>query len=254
MVDEGLPERDARGNFFLVDRPGLLHDGLKDLRPFQQKLLQPKERVDAWRSSPGQPIGLLEVVKNARPTILIGVSGQPGTFTEEVVRAMASHVERPIIFPLSNPTSRSEATPSDLLTWTNGHALIATGSPFDDVSHGGRRHPIAQCNNSYIFPALGLGVRAAGARRVNAAMFMAVPRALANCSPARHDPLESLLPPLSESQPLARTIALAVAASESLLAMDWLSSVPPEELERLVDAKIWHPRYLPMKRKQGGTH
>ncbi len=118
-------------------------------------------------------------MRNARPTILIGASGQPGTFTEEIVRAMAEHAERPIIFPLSNPTSRAEATPADLIAWTDGRALIATGSPFDDVEYGGRRFPIAQCNNSYIFPGLGLGVRAVGARRVSDAMFMAAARALA---------------------------------------------------------------------------
>ena len=96
-------------------------------------------------------------MRNARPTILIGVSGQPGTFTEAIVRAMAGHADRPIIFPLSNPTSRAEATPADLIAWTDGRALVATGSPFDDVTYGGRRIPIAQCNNSYVFPGLGLG-------------------------------------------------------------------------------------------------
>ncbi len=124
-------------------------------------------------------------MRNARPTILIGASGQPGAFTEEVVRAMAEHVDRPIIFPLSNPTSRAEATPADLIAWTDGRALIATGSPFEDVSYGGRRFPIAQCNNSYVFPGLGLGVLAVGAQRVSDAMFMAAARALADCSPAR---------------------------------------------------------------------
>ena len=165
-----------------IDRPGLLHDGLAGLRPFQQRFAQPKDRVAGWRTGPGEAIGLLDVVRNVRPTILIGASGQPGTFTEAIVRAMAEHVDRPIIFPLSNPTSRAEATPADLIAWTDGRALIATGSPFDDVSYGGRRFPIAQCNNSYIFPGLGLGVLAVGARRVTDAMFMAAARALADCS------------------------------------------------------------------------
>jgi malate dehydrogenase (oxaloacetate-decarboxylating) len=247
MVDEGLSEHDARANFFLIDRPGLLHDGLQGLRPFQQKLVQPQARVDFWRPAEGQPIGLLEVIKNARPTILIGVSGQPGTFTEAVVRAMAEYAPRPIIFPLSNSTSRSEATPADLLAWTDGRALIATGSPYDDVSWKGRRYSIAQCNNIYIFPAVGLGVRAVGARRVSEAMFMAAARALAGCAPALHDPNGALLPPLSESRRLSRTIALAVAAAAQ---RDGLAEpCTPEELERLVDAKMWQPRYLPMRRK-----
>src|SRR5208283_4123598 len=171
MVEEGLPEQEARSRFFLVDRPGLLHDGLTGLRDFQKRFAQPIDRIAGWQSGQEQSIGLFDVVRNARPTILIRTSGQPGTFSEPIVRAMAQSVERPIIFPLSNPTSRAEATPADLIAWTNGRALIATGSPFDDVSYGGRRYPIAQCNNSYIFPGLGLGVLAVKAKRVSNAMF-----------------------------------------------------------------------------------
>jgi malate dehydrogenase (oxaloacetate-decarboxylating) len=156
---------------------------------------------------------LLDVVMNARPTILIGTSGQPGTFTEEIVRAIGPYAERPIIFPLSNPTSRSEATPADLIAWTGGRALIATGSPFETVSYGGRRYPIAQFNSSYIFPGLGLGVLASGARRVSDAMFMAAARALADYSMASRDPAAPLLPPLAESRQVSRAIALAVAAA-----------------------------------------
>ena len=196
LVEEGLGEPDARLRFFLVDRQGLLHDGLSGLAPFQQKFVQPKDRVSGWRSNSGEVISLLDVVRNAQPTMLIGVSGQPGTFTEAIVRSMAEHAERPIIFPLSNPTSRSEARPADLIAWTDGRALIATGSPFEDVVHGGRKYPIAQCNNSYIFPGLGLGVLAVKARRVSNAMVMAAARALAECSPSRNDPAGALLPAL----------------------------------------------------------
>jgi malate dehydrogenase (oxaloacetate-decarboxylating) len=247
MVDEGLTEPEARARFFLIDRPGLLHNGLTGLLPFQQRFARPKDEVIGWRTGPGDAIGLLDVVRNARPTTLIGTSGQPGTFSEEVVRAMAEHVKRPIIFPLSNPTSRAEAKPADLIAWTDGRAVIATGSPFDLVSYGGRRFPIAQCNNSYIFPGLGLGILAAGAKRVSDAMLMAAARALADRSPASHDPAGSLLPPLSESRRVSRTIALAVAAAAQ---RDGLAAAcPPEELERKVDAKIWQPRYLPMNPK-----
>jgi len=210
-------------------------------------LVQPKERVEGWHSAEGQPIGLLEVIRNARPTILIGVSGQPHAFAEEAIRAMAAQVNRPVILPLSNPTSRVEATPGDLFAWTEGRALVATGSPFEDVDYNGRRFPIAQCNNSYIFPGLGLGVLASGARRVSDFMFMAAARALADCSPSRHDPGGPLLPPLSESRRVSRSIALAVAGaaqSEGLA-----EPLPPAETERLVDARMWTPRYQPMKRK-----
>ena len=211
MVDEGLPEREARANFFLIDRPGLLHDGLQGLRPFQRNLVQPKERVDSWRPGEGQPIGLLEVIKHAKPTILIGVSGQPGTFSEQVVRAMGEYARRPIIFPLSNPTSRSEATPADLLAWTDGRALIATGSPYDDVSFGGRKYSIAQCSNGYIFPAVGLGVRASGGarRRMNAWPCSWRRRGSTGwfCSgPSRSD--GAIAPPLSESRRCRERVAL----------------------------------------------
>jgi malate dehydrogenase (oxaloacetate-decarboxylating) len=244
MVEEGLSEAEARSRFFLIDRPGLLHDGLEGLRPFQRKLAQPKDRVASWRPAEGQPIGLLAVVKNARPTILIGASGQPGTFTEEVVRAMTTYAERPIIFPLSNPTSRAEATPADLIAWTDGRALIATGSPFEDVIHAGRRYPIAQCNNSYIFPGLGLGILASGAERVSDSMFMAAARALADDSTASRDASAPLLPPLAESRRVSRAIALAVAAAAQR--DGFAAPRGGEELERLVDAKMWQPRYLPI--------
>jgi malate dehydrogenase (oxaloacetate-decarboxylating) len=204
MVEEGLTEADARANFFLIDRAGLLHDGLEGLRTFQRKLAQPKDRVAAWRSADGQPISLLDVVKNARPTILIGTSGQPGTFTEGIVRTITEYAEHPVIFPLSNPTSRAEATPADLIAWTDGRALVATGSPFGDVTYKGRRFPIAQCNNSYIFPGLGLGILASGAKRVSDSMFMAAARALAEFSMAGRDPAAPLLPPLAESRRVSR--------------------------------------------------
>ena len=247
MVEEGLPEQEARSRFFLVDRPGLLHDRLTGLRDFQKRFAQPIDRVAGWQSGPEQSIGLFDVVQNARPTILIGTSGQPGTFSEPIVRAMAQSVERPIIFPLSNPTSRAEATPADLIAWTDGRALIATGSPFDDVSYDGRRFPIAQCNNSYLFPGLGLGVIAVRARRVSDAMLMAAARALADCSPLRHDVAGALLPPLAETRRVSRSIALAVAAAAQREGL--ADPCRPEELERLVDAKIWQPCYRPMRPK-----
>jgi malate dehydrogenase (oxaloacetate-decarboxylating) len=248
MVAEGLPEPESRGRFFLLNRSGLLHDGMDGLRPTQRRFAQPKDRVIGWRPAADRPIGLLDVIEHAQPTILIGASGQPHAFTEAVIRALAGHVERPIIFPLSNPTSRVEAAPADLIAWTDGRALIATGSPFADVTAGGRRYPIAQCNNSYVFPGIGLGVRAVAARRVSDAMFMAAARALADCSPARQDPVGPLLPPLSESRRVARAIALAVAATAQHEGL--APSSTAEDLERLVDAKMWHPRYLPMRPKR----
>ncbi len=179
MVAEGLAEGEARSRFFLVDREGLLHDGLAGLTSAARRFAQPSERIASWRSGSDAAVSLGDVVRNARPTILIGTSGQPGVFSEAVVRAMTQHVDRPIIFPLSNPTSRSEAKPRDLIAWSDGRALVATGSPFEPVSHDGRTYPIAQCNNSYVFPGLGLGVLAVKARRVSDAMLMSAAQALA---------------------------------------------------------------------------
>ncbi len=241
MVEEGLEPGEARARFFMIDRQGLLHDQLTGLLPFQERLRQPLERVAGWRSDSEDRIGLLEVVRRARPTILIGVSGQPAMFTEEIVRTMAEQVGRPIIFPLSNPTSRAEATPAELISWTEGRAVVATGSPFDDVEYAGRVYPIAQCNNSYIFPGLGLGVTAGGAVRVSDGMFMAAARALAECSPAVRDPGAPLLPCLSESRSVARSVARAVAARAQ---RDGLAPpCPPEKLESLIDHAMWRPRY-----------
>jgi len=232
----------------LINRSGPLHDAMEGLRPAPQRFAQPRERVIGWRPAADRPIGLIEVIEHAQPAILIGASGQPQACTEEVIRAMARHVERPIIFPLSNPTSRVEATPADLIAWIDGRALIATGSPFEDVVQGGRRYPSAQCNNSSVFPGLGLGVRAVAARRVSDAMFMAAARALADAAPARQDSTGPLLPPLSESREVARTIALAVAAAAQHEGLAQASIT--EDRERLVAAKMWQPRELPMRPKR----
>ncbi|MEH6548041.1 MAG: NAD-dependent malic enzyme, partial [Sneathiella sp.] len=178
MVDEGLSDADARKRIFMVDRYGLLHDEMDELMSFQQKLAHHRPDIADWSSAEDGSVSLLDVMKQARPSILIGVSGQGGLFTEEIVREMAKHTEKPIIFPLSNPTSRAEAIPEDLINWTDGKALVATGSPFDAVSYNGETHYIAQSNNTYIFPGVGLGVLACGATRVTDGMFMASARAL----------------------------------------------------------------------------
>ena len=144
------------------------------------------------------------------PTILIGTAAQPQAFTEDIVREIARHVSRPLVFPLSNPTSKSEALPVDVIAWTEGRAFVATGSPFDDVQYEGRRIRIGQCNNAYIFPGVGLGVIASRARRVTDAMFVAAARALSELSPARRYPSQALLPPLSEVREVAKRVAVAV--------------------------------------------
>jgi len=244
MVRDGVPESDARSRFFMIDRPGLLHDAMKELLPFQRPLAQSAAAVAGWASQPEQGISLLDVVQHASPTILIGVSGQPGLFSEEIIRAMAKRVERPIIFPLSNPTSRVEAAPSDLMTWTDGRALIATGSPFDPVQYDGRSYPIAQCNNSYVFPGMGLGILAAGARRVSDDMFMAASDALAACSPVATGSGESLLAPLEQVRDVARAIGTAVAAQAQREGL--ADETTEDELHDRIEARIWNPVYHPI--------
>jgi malate dehydrogenase (oxaloacetate-decarboxylating) len=245
MMKQGLPETEARARFFLIDRAGLLHTGLGGLTPAQSKFLHPEDEVLRWGLSERGTVELGTVVRHVKPTILLGVSGQPGIFTEEVVREMASQAQRPIIFPLSNPTSRCEAQPEDLVRWTDGRALVATGSPFKPVEYAGRTYLISQCNNHYIFPAMGLGIVAVGARRVTDAMLMAASEALAECAELAREE-GTLLPALGRIRGVARHIALAVAARAQ---KDGLARVAATvNLDQLIDAKMWTPRYVPMRR------
>jgi malate dehydrogenase (oxaloacetate-decarboxylating) len=211
MVDAGLSERAARDRVFAVDRDGLLMEDTPGLSAEQAPFAQRRAAIADWNLAGAGAIGLADVVAHARPTVLIGVSGQAGAFTEPAIRAMAAHVRRPVIFPLSNPTSCCEATPEALMAWTDGRALIGTGSPFAPVAWNGKRTPIAQTNNSYVFPGVGLGVLAAGARRVSDGMFMAAARALAALSPAARDPDAPLLPPVQQLRDVAVAVATAVA-------------------------------------------
>ena len=237
MVQNGHRYADAKRNLWLVDSKGLVHDGRTNLESSKQKYAQPAASVEAIG------FNFMDVVKNVHPTILIGTSGQHGAFSEDVVREMARHVERPVIFPLSNPTSKSEATPADLLNWTAGRALIATGSPFPAVSYNGRLIKIGQCNNAFIFPGVGLGVIAAGARRVTDTMFSAAARVLSEFSPALHDSDGPLFPPLESVREISYQVALAVQA-EAVRA--GLSSMTLDSLQRAVMNKMWRPQYVPL--------
>ena len=246
MMDSGLTEKEALSRFYLVDREGLLVEGAKGLMDFQEKFCQPKASVANWKCADPNNISLLDVVKAVHPTVLIGVSGQPGTFTEEIVREMASHVERPVIFPLSNPTSHSEAVPEDLINWTNNKALIGTGSPFPAVMRNGVLTRIDQTNNAYIFPGMGLGIIAIKARHISDKMFMVAAKALAACSPTIKNSNANLLPPLSDIREVSLQVAIAVAkeAVSSGLALKHTD----EEIEKIVRDKIWNPEYLPYKK------
>ena len=244
MKNAGLSEAEARRHFYAVDKDGLLVEGMPDTRPAQQPFVQPRSAIANWKLD-NDHISLLDVVRNAKPTTLIGVSGQAGAFTEEVIRAMAASVDRPVIFPLSNPTSRSEATPADLLKWTEGRALIGTGSPFAAVNWNGRELPIDQTNNSYIFPGIGLGILSVNARRATDTMFMAAARCLAELSPARRSKSGRLLPPVSE----LRSVSFAVAQAVALQAIKDGVAGPLDEqtLESHIRANVWEPLYLPYR-------
>lgn len=245
MISEGLSEEKARSQVYMVDRWGLLQEGMKNLLDFQQKLVQKNKYIADWKGEE-QGFSLLDVMHNAKPTVLIGVSGVPGLFSQEVIEAMHANCERPIIFPLSNPTSRVEGTPQDIFQWTNGQALIATGSPFAPVKFEGKDYPIAQCNNSYIFPGIGLGVLAVSASRVTDEMLMESSRSLAECSPLAIKGKGALLPPLEEIHSVSKKIAFAVAkkAIEQGVAL----SITDEAIEAAIENGFWQPEYRRYKR------
>jgi len=241
MVDEGLSEQEARSHFWFVDRDGLLHTGRTDLSSEQAVYAQPQDRLSGWPRTSGGHVGLADLIGKIDATLLIGLSTVGGAFSEPIVREMARKVQRPIIFPLSNPTIKSEAKPDDLIRWTDGRALVATGSPFPPVHFAGKTIPIAQCNNVFIFPAMGLGLVASGARRVTNPMMLAAARALAENSPALKDSSASLLPPVTDIRRVAAEIAIAVgvAAQKDGVA----SQVSMEELRQRVQSAQWFPAY-----------
>lgn len=241
MKGEGLSEEEAHGRFWVIDKDGLLHSGRKDLTPEQSVYAQAESRISCWLRTSNHNIGLVDVMGKINATVLIGLSTVGGAFSESMVREMARKVERPIIFPLSNPTSRSEANAEDLIRWTDGRALVASGSPFDPVSYGGRKIPIAQCNNIYIFPAMGLAIVASGARRVTESMMLAAAQALAANSPALKDHSASLLPPLTELRKVAAEIAVAVGMQAQ---KDGIApKISEDELRQRVLTTQWTPAY-----------
>ena len=247
MVEDGLSEQEARDRIYMVDRYGLLVEGMKDLLPFQQKLLKSKKLVANWHCAEKDSISLKDVVKNLHPNALLGVSAQAGLFNEELIREMAAHVAQPIILPLSNPITHSEAVPSDLMLWTDNRAVIGTGSPFGTIIKDGHNFRVDQTNNVYIFPGMGLGLIAVKAKRVTEKMFMAAAKALASCSPAKNNPKANLLPPLTEVRKVSFKVAFAVA--KEAINAKLAEPLSDEALEQCLKAHVWHPSYLPYKPK-----
>jgi malate dehydrogenase (oxaloacetate-decarboxylating) len=246
MKEQGLSEPEARRRIYAFNRHGLVVEGDPSLRASQVPLARKREDVARWTLSKPGPISLLDVVRNAGITVLVGVSAQGGAFTEEIAREMAHHTPRPVIFPLSNPTSVAEATPADLLRWTEGRAIVGTGSPFAPVEIDGRAVRISQINNSFIFPGLALGILVSRAERVTDGMMMAAAKALATQSPTVQDSDAPLLPPVADSRKVAMNVAESVARQaigEGVSAITDASNIPGE-----LRAYVWEPVYRPYER------
>jgi malate dehydrogenase (oxaloacetate-decarboxylating) len=237
MVTEGLSEQAARERIWVVDVVGLLTDDRADLTDGQREFAQPAASVAGWGLD--GPAQLADVVHNVDVGVLLGLSTAAGAFTEEIVRAMAAKSPRPIIFPLSNPTSRAEARPAELDAWTDGRALVATGSPFAPVVRDGVERPVAQCNNVYIFPAMGLAVTAAQATRVTDEMMRVAAATLGEASPALADPNQPLLPAWSDVPDVAVRIAHAVGMQAIA------DGVAPKRTDAELSARIEEVRWLP---------
>jgi len=246
MIDAGLSEAEAHSRFHLVDRDGLLVEGMSGLRSFQMPFAQRRDRLNDWKLATPSRIGLIDVINNAHPTVLIGTSGQPNSFTEGIVRNMARHVRQPIIFPLSNPTERSEATPAELDNWTGGRAVIGTGSPFPPLERNGNVFRADQTNNAYVYPGIGLGAIATGSQRISDGMFLAAAHAVAAKSPTKDDPRANLLPPLSRIREL--TFYVAVAVGQQAQKEGLTQEITDELVGAAVKSKMWEPRYPSYRR------
>jgi malate dehydrogenase (oxaloacetate-decarboxylating) len=247
MINEGLSDQESRERIYMVDRHGLLTAGMANLLDFQERLAHPGSDTTNWRLNENNVYpGLLDVVANVKPSILIGVSGKAGLFTESVIRLMHANCPQPIIFPLSNPSLHVEANPVDVIKWTEGEALVATGSPFEPVAYEGNTYCISQCNNSYVFPGIGLGIIACSARLVSDEMLMVASTTLAEIASEQEEQLGAILPPLTSLSDISRRIAFQVAkkAQEQALARE----MTDEELLFAIERNFWTPAYRDYRR------
>jgi len=237
LINQGMKPEEAYQNFYLIDRMGLLHDGMDNLLDFQKTFAQPWDKLK--KIFPSQSIiSLDDVIDTIQPKILLGVSGQKGQFSERIVRKMASYSEHPIIMPLSNPNEKCEAIPNDLLNWSKGRAIIATGSPFPDTEFEGKLFPIAQCNNSYIFPAMGLAVIAGKIKRVKTSLFIAAALKLAEISSQDQDANSPVLPEMHHMRAVSKEIAEAILIQAI---KDGLSGIT--DIKKALDENFWVPKY-----------
>jgi malate dehydrogenase (oxaloacetate-decarboxylating) len=246
MISDGLGEDEARGRFWLVDKQGLLVDDMSGLRDFQQPYARPRTELSAWTSGAGDgSIGLYEVVANAHPSIMVGTSTVGGAFTERILREMAAHVERPLIFPLSNPTERIEAVPADVIEWTDGRGLVGTGTPWDPVSYNGVEYHIGQANNALVYPGIGLGTIVARSVHVTDGMLLAAAEAIAGLVDVSR-PGAGLLPDVENLRASSASVAVAVARQA---ARDGVAQVDLTDPVQAVQDAMWHATYPPLEVK-----
>ncbi|MGG1367953.1 NAD-dependent malic enzyme [Priestia megaterium] len=245
MMLEGLSEEEAYDRFWAYDYRGLLTEDMEDLAPFQQPYVRQNEEIKEWEKDDENKISLLELVKQVTPTILIGTSGVTDAFTEEIIKEMAKHVERPVIMPLSNPTKLAEAVPENIIKWTEGKALIATGSPFEPVEYNGHTYEIGQANNAFVFPGLGLGAIVVRAQKFTESMFTEAANAVARIAETDTKG-DTLLPNIKDLQKVSKAVAVAVADAA---VKDNVATVTEQNVNKLVEAAVWQPVYKPVKAK-----
>lgn len=245
MVRQGLSREAAQRCFWLVDKQGLLFDNMDNLTPGQQPYARPAAEAECWNRALQDKVTLAEAVQVVHPTILIGCSAQAGAFSKELIQDMACHVEHPIILPLSNPNPFCEAEPADIAHWTNGKALIATGSPFSPITIHGQQVRIAQCNNALVFPGIGLGVLAVKARAVTDDMLWAACHTLAQYAPVHQDICAPLLPSIEDALAISRKIAFAVAQQAQ---QEQVAAITEPDIEALIEQIIWEAKYIPYHR------
>ncbi len=242
MLEDGMAEADVRRALVLVDSQGQVHDRREDLDHTKREVALPSAAFTDYGFGTEFP-GLVETIERVRPTVLVGATGVGGTFDEPVLRALAAGTDRPIVLPLSNPTSAAEATPIDVLRWTDGRAFVATGSPFDDVEVDGRRRAVGQANNVFVFPGLGLGAIAAEARSITDRMFLLAARTLAGAVSDARLAEGAIYPPVADLRAVTRRIATGVAREAVDSGLAGIS--PDEEIEALIDRAMWWPAYVP---------
>ena len=245
MVRRGLTLKEAYSRFWLLDRQGLLVQGDVELTDAQKPFARKQNEITGWSTHDKNYPSLTDTIHHVKPTVLIGCSAQPGAFSQYIIETMSSHCERPIIFPLSNPDEKCEAQPADILNWSDGKALIATGTAFPAVEYQNRLLEIAQCNNALVFPGIGLGILAVRATRLSKAMIWAASQALSDFAPSKKDSFLPLLPSLDDAQSFAKHIAIAVARTAIDTGLAQCNQ--DKELDKLIQDIFWEPRYLPFK-------